>query len=41
MKNLRMVDEGEISVDVKEVEKGEYTYLYDERTSGKAKIGIQ
>jgi len=41
MKNLEIVNQGEISVDVEKVGKGEYAYLYDERTFEQVKVGSQ
>ncbi len=41
MKNLEIVNQGEISVDVEKVGKGEYAYLYDERTFEKVKVESQ
>ncbi len=41
MKNLQVVNQGEMRVDVKKVEKGQYAYLYDRVTSRQAKVDIQ
>ncbi|MCK4507387.1 MAG: hypothetical protein KAU27_02525, partial [Desulfuromonadales bacterium] len=41
MKNLQMVNGGEMRVDVEVVKKGEYAYLYDVKVSRQMEISIQ
>jgi hypothetical protein len=41
MKNLRMVDEGEMRFDVEAVKRGQYAYLYDAKTSGQMEINVR
>ena len=37
--NLRVIGEDAMRVDVERFEKGQYVYLYDERTAGQVKVG--
>jgi hypothetical protein len=41
LKSLHVISEGEMRVGVEGFEKGQYVHLYDERTSGQVKVGVQ
>jgi hypothetical protein len=39
LQNLQVISGDEMRADMERVEKGQYVYLYDERTSGQVKVG--
>ncbi len=41
LQNLHVISESEMRVGMERVEKGQYVHLYDERTSGQVKVGVQ
>ncbi len=41
METLRIISKGEMRADVEMIEKGEYAFFYDDRTSVQAKVGSQ
>jgi len=40
MKNLELVNQGELRGDVESVDKGQYVYLYDEGSFGRARVSV-